>query len=252
MASRREEKERLRAQRLAAQQASAGAARRRLIAGYIVAGILTLAVLAGLVIVISSGGGGGDTSGGGGTPANAHVQVASGTVPEGVELDGREGTAPAEIQVGDLKEAAQAAGCELKLDLPDEGNSHLKPDEPAPAYKTTPPTSGNHSAEQAADGAYLDELPEINYLHSLEHGRVAILYKPGLPEDQQLALKGIFDDDPDGMVLTPDSQMAYQVAAVAWTQMIGCPKYTPEVLDAIRDFRDTYRGNGPEAVPISL
>ncbi len=254
MATKREEKERLRAQRLAAQQAGESSARRRLIAGYVVAGVLTVAVLAGLVAVISSGGDGGDSKGGGDTPANAHVQVESGTVPEGIEPDDREGTEPPEIQVGDLQEAAKAAGCELQLDLADEGNTHLEPSDPVPKYKTNPPTSGNHITPplQTADGAYLGEVPSVNFVHALEHGRIAILYKPDLPEDQQLALKGVFDDDPDGMLLFPNSEMPYQVSAIAWTQMIGCPKYTPETLDAVRDFRDTYRGNGPEPVPISL
>jgi hypothetical protein len=254
MASKREEKERLRAQRLAAQQASAGAARRRLIAGYVVAGILTLAVLAGLVAVISSGGDGEGGTGGGDTPSNAHIQVESGTVPEDIEPDDREGVAPPEIKIGDLEEAAKAAGCELQLDLPDEGNTHLEPGEPTPKYKSNPPTSGNHITPplQTADGAYLGEVPSINFVHALEHGRIAILYKPDLPEDQQLALKGVFDDDPDGMLLFPNSAMPYQVAAAAWTNYVGCPTYSPEVLDVIRDFRDTYRGNGPEPVPISL
>ena len=46
MANRSEEKERLRAERLAAQQHDQSSARRRLIAGYFVAGLLAAAVLA--------------------------------------------------------------------------------------------------------------------------------------------------------------------------------------------------------------
>ena len=38
----------------------------------------------------------------------------------------------------------------------------------------------------------------------MEHGRVEIHYDPSLPEDEQLALKGVFDEDPDGMLLFPD------------------------------------------------
>jgi hypothetical protein len=32
---------------------------------------------------------------------------------------------------------------------------------------------------------------------------------------------------------------------------VGCERYDPLVLDVVRNFRDTYRGNGPENVPIS-
>jgi hypothetical protein len=35
--------------------------------------------------------------------------------------------------------------------------------------------------------------------------------------------------------------------------LIGCPNYDPIVLDVIRNFRDTYRGNGPEQqIPVNL
>ncbi|MGZ5307860.1 MAG: DUF3105 domain-containing protein [Solirubrobacterales bacterium] len=257
MASRKEEKERLRAQRLAAEQSETGAARRRLLIGYAVAGVLGVAVLAGLVVVIASSGGGGDS--GSNACTEAYVQAQSG-VTHGLEFDCRKGTEPTAIQIGDLTQAAQKAGCELKLDLPDEGNSHV-PDSTAVQYKTDPPASGNHNPQPLADGAYATPLsydtsgsPNVrNLVHALEHGRVEVQYSPKLPEDQQLAIKGVFDEDPDGMLLIQNSQMPYAVAVTAWTQLVGCPKYTPEVIDVIRDFRDSYRGNGPEAqVPVSL
>jgi hypothetical protein len=35
--------------------------------------------------------------------------------------------------------------------------------------------------------------------------------------------------------------------------MIGCEQYEgAATIDAIRDFRDTYRGQGPEAVPVVI
>ena len=57
MATRKEEKARLRAERLEAERREAAGARKRLILGYAVAGALTAAVLAGIVVVIASGGG---------------------------------------------------------------------------------------------------------------------------------------------------------------------------------------------------
>jgi hypothetical protein len=266
MASRKEEKERLRAERLAAQQSDQSAARRRLVAGYFVAGLLAAAVLAGLVVVIANSGGG---DGAANAPENAHIQPTSG-VFEGVEADEREGTAPPPIQFGDLQESAQQAGCQLRLDLPDEGNNHFtdeaQGDKPG-AYQTVPPTSGDHYGANAedgtgafADGAYLERPPIARAVHSMEHGRVEIHYDPDLPEEQQLALKGVFDEDPDGMLLFPDGEAPYApndntqyaVAVTAWRQLVVCPEYNETVLDVIRNFRDTYRGNGPEAVPISL
>lgn len=262
MSSRREDKERLRAERLAAESREKSQARRRLIAGYFVAGLLGAAVLAGLVVVLASSGGGGggvEASANCDNPDNAHVQSQSGST-EGLELDCREGTPPPEIQFGDLRESAQQAGCDLKLNQPDEGNAHI-PDTTPFTYKSNPPTSGSHNPTPIADGAYLTPLnydtstsPNVrNFVHSLEHGRIEIQYSPDLPEDEQLALKGVFDEDPGGMILIPNPNMPYAVAVTAWTNEVVCPNYNPEVLDVIRNFRDTYRGNGPEQqIPVNL
>jgi Protein of unknown function (DUF3105) len=254
MASRKEEKERLRAQRLAAERAAQSGGRRRLLAGYVVAGVLALAVIAGLVAVVASGGGGGGTD----ACSNAHIQN-TGTF-KGLTPDCRSGTPPPAIQYGDLAVSAQKAGCQLKLNLPNEGNTHV-PDSTPVHYRTVPPTSGNHNPNPISDGAYTTPMtddtsksPNVrNFVHSMEHGRIEIHYKPTLPDDQQLALKGVFDADSPGMLLFPDPNMPYAVAVTAWTNEVVCPTYNPLVLDVIRNFRDTYRGNGPEQqIPIDI
>src|SRR5215211_2536337 len=145
MATRKEEKERRRQERLEQERREGEQARRRLILGYVAAGILAAAVLAGIVVLVIGGGDGGDEGGGGGeNPANAHINEISGS-PNGVTPDGREGTPPPEVQQADLDKAAGEAGCELQLDLPDEGNSHISPKAPTPDYDTNPPTSGDHA-----------------------------------------------------------------------------------------------------------
>jgi hypothetical protein len=256
MASRKEEKERLRQQRLAAERASQSTGQRRLIAGYVAAGVIALAVIAGLVVVIASGGGGTAEAS---TCDNAHIKNSGGTF-RGLDPDCREGTTPPTIQIADLKLSAEKAGCNLGLDLPDEGNTHV-PNSTAVTYKTTPPTSGNHNPVPIDDGAYRTPITNDtskptnirNEVHAMEHGRIEIHYKPTLPEDQQLALKGVFDADPNGMLLYPDPDMPYDVAVTAWTNMATCQTFNPAVLDVIRNFRDTYRGNGPEQqIPIDL
>ena len=255
--SNREERERLRQQRLAQQQHQGSSDRRRLVIGYITAGLLAAAVLAGLVAVITSGGDDSQAPGGGDIPENAHVQAQTGSFA-GLKLDDREGTAPPAIQFGDLEESAQEAGCELMLGLPDEGNTHFT-EEKEGTYDTNPPTSGDHfgaanepGVGATADGAYRTIPLESRLVHSMEHGRVEIRYDPKLTEDQQLALKGVFDEDPAGIIMVPDPDLPYAVAVSAWTNAVGCPSYDPLVLDVIRNFRDTYRGNGPENVPITL
>jgi 8-oxo-dGTP pyrophosphatase MutT (NUDIX family) len=251
--SAKSERERRREERLAAERAAAHSERRRLVLGYAVAGALTLAVIVGLVIVFTSGGSSGEpTVDGNEIPDAAHIQVNSGFI-HNLTPDGREGTPPPALQQGDLQTAAREAGCELQLDLDEEGANHITRESEIPDYGTDPPTSGDHHPEQLADGAYT-EMPELWWaVHSLEHGRIEIQYSPDLPEEDQLALKGVFDEAPDGMLMFPNEEMPYEVAVTAWTQLMTCDTYEgAATLDAIRDFRDIYIGQGPEAVPLSI
>ena len=121
-----------------------------------------------------------------------------------------------------------------------------------PRYGTKPPTSGRHDQVPLADGAYRETPPDINVVHSLEHGRVAIQYAPSLPDSQQLALKGVFDADPDGMLMFPNGDMPYDVAVTAWTNLMGCdePSDAEALAAAVLAFRDEFRGKGPEPVPL--
>ena len=170
---------------------------------------------------------------------------------QGLRPDTREGTEPPDVN-GALDEAAAAAGCTLKLGLRDEGNDHLNEGQNPPDYGTNPPTSGAHDPVPLADGSYLETPPERNVVHSLEHGRVAIQYSPSLPKDQQLALKGLFSADPDGMVLFPNPDMPYAVATTAWRNLMGCKKVgdLDALLAAIQAFRSEFRGKGPERIPL--
>ncbi len=249
MASRKEERERLRQARLEREQEQAGGQRRKLMIGYLVAGVLGLAVVVGVVIVVSS-------SGGGGASGGAHIDQASGST-NGVQPDERVGTKPPPVKVTNLKAAAKQAGCVLRLRLRDEGHGHIPPGSPTPHYKTNPPTSGTHVEPpyQQADGAYSEMPLEIDFLHSLEHGRLAVQYSPKLSDRDQLALKGVYDTIYGGSLLFPDSQMPYQVAATTWTNLLGCPKYKGAItLDAIRDFGKAtwgkYGGESASALPL--
>jgi hypothetical protein len=119
MATRKEEKERLRQARLEAERRETEAARRRLIFGYVAAGLIGAVVLAGIVAVILAGGGGGASGA-------AHINVSSGSTND-VKPDGRDGTPPPPVKEADLRVAAQKAGCDLRLGLRDEGHTHIAP-----------------------------------------------------------------------------------------------------------------------------
>ena len=242
MANRREEeRERLRQARQEREQKQAGSAKRRLMIGYGAAGIVGILVLVGIIAVIVSAANKNDSG-------NAHIDQQSGST-NGVQPDTRSGTEVAAVKVTNLKEAAKKAGCDLRLDLPEEGHTHIPPTAPTPEYETNPPTSGNHVEPpyQQADGAYKEMPQEIDFLHSLEHGRIEVQYSPNLPESAQLELIGLYDTMYGATLLFPNSNMPYEVAATSWRNLLGCNEYKGDItLDAIRDFAKQRWGHGRE------
>lgn len=244
MANRREEeRERLRQARQERESGQEKTDKRRLLFVYGGAGIVGLLVVAGIVGLVASSGGG--------TSGESHINQASGST-NGVKPDVRAGTAPAEVKVTSLKQAAKQAGCVVQLHLKDTGHKHIPPSAPTPNYDTSPPTSGPHveAPYQQADGAYSEMPGEIFIVHTMEHGRVEFQYSPNLPEADQLALKGVYDTMYGGTLLFPNTNMTYQVAATAWTKLIGCKEYRGTItLDALRDFARTVWGKyGGESV----
>jgi hypothetical protein len=233
MATRKDERDALRQRRLDKEAEQSTSDRKRLTIAYGVAAVAVLAIAA-VVIVLAAGGGGGDSGG------EAHINLnASYGSTNGYQPDERAGTPPAAVKVTNLQAAAKQAGCKLELGLKDEGHSHLPPSAPTPDYETNPPTSGNHVEPpyQQADGAYREMPKEIDFVHSLEHGRMEIQYAPDLAEKDQLALKGLYDTMYGATLLFPNEKMPFAVAATTWTNLLGCPTYKGAItLDAIRAF----------------
>ena len=188
-------------------------------------GLLALAV----ILILSSGSGSA-------IRGNPHINLDSG-LTNGITPDNRAGIEPARFEEQSLKEAARSAGCELRLHLPNEGHKHIPSIASEPGYKTAPPTSGDHIEEQQADGAYSETPPPVSVVHSLEHGRLAIQYRPGLSERAQLELIGLFGNMYGGTLLFPNPHMPYSVAATTWTNLLACSGYqgAPTIV-ALREF----------------
>jgi hypothetical protein len=231
MASRQEEKQRRREARLEAERAAAAAdARSRRLR--IVGGTVTIVVvLVGIGVALALGGGGSSS----GAPKKS-----ADTVP-----------IPAKKITG-LDAAVKAAGCTLKS-YPSgyEDRGHV-PTTTKVHYKTNPPSFGKHFEVPASDGDYAGQTTPApgHWVHALEHGRIQYQYAPGTPRRQVEGLETLWNEDPDlVMVFQNNTQMPFKVAAVAWTHILGCPKFTPGVYDAFRAFRDKYRLKGPEVIP---
>jgi hypothetical protein len=228
MASRKEQKERLKAERLQREREAAAAERRKRLVGYGAGGGLAVAAVVAVIVAIAAGGGGNGSSLSGGT---------QGEFPEGSVPPAR---------TANLDQAARAAGCKLE-DFEEEGNGHV---EGTVDYKTNPPTSGDHNPIPAEDGAYT-AAPETEALvHSLEHGRIVIQFDPRAPDSAKGDLNALFDELQYHVTLTPnETGMPFEVAATAWTHLLGCKQMDERTFDAIRAFYQQYVDQGPEFVP---
>lgn len=246
------ERDKLRQERIEAEERESRGGGNRMIVGYAIASTVVIAI-AVLVFVLVSGGGD-DSSGNGNTDdGGAHINGDEnyGNTND-VSADERAGIIPAAAKTTNLKEAANKAGCELRLKLPDEGHTHLPKGSQPPNYKTSPPSSGNHVEPpyQQADGAYSEEPEQLDVVHSLEHGRMAIEYSSDLPEQAQLELKGLYDTMYGAALMFPYDEMVYDVAAATWTNLLTCREYKGQpTLDAIRAFgKETWGKYGGEPV----
>jgi hypothetical protein len=244
MANRREEeRERLRQARQEREKKQMGSERRRLMIGYGAAGLVGLAVLIGIVMVIVSSASKNDGG-------KAHIVQATGST-NAIQPEERSGTEPPTPKVTDLQQAADKAGCDLRLNLPSEGHTHIPQTAATPEYGTNPPTSGNHVEPpyQQADGAYSEMPREMDVVHALEHGRMAIQYSPDLSDSAQLELIGLYDTMYGATLLFPNENMPYEVAATTWQNLMGCNEYKGAItLDAIRDFGKATWGDAREPV----
>jgi len=238
MANRQEEKEARRAERVAKEQAEKRSAARKRRVQMLIGGLLALALLAGIGIAVASGLGGGGDDGEGDGPKQADKNTS-------VKLPGPTTT--------NMEEAAELAGC--KLENPKfEGAGHEERQFTPADYKTNPPTSGAHfGGDWYEDGIYSPgDVPELGKLvHTLEHGRINVQYKPGSPAKTVAELEAFVAENGGYHMLLYENTTSQTaaVAATAWTHSLSCPTMKPEAFDALRTFRDKYLDKGPERVP---
>ncbi|MDA1337700.1 MAG: DUF3105 domain-containing protein, partial [bacterium] len=133
--------------------------------------------------------------------------------------------------------------------MPSEGSTHVE-EGTRVAYQSNPPTSGNHWPTPLRDGAYDSEKPDEGAIHSLEHGRIWITYKPDIGKEAidtlLKALQGQF-----GVIISPRSANETDIALAAWMRLDTFDVSEDGVLDTKRilDFTQRYRNKGPEYVP---
>jgi hypothetical protein len=114
-------------------------------------------------------------------------------------------------------------------------------------YNSTPATSGLHNPTTAIWNLYTEPVPQINYVHNLEHGGLVIQYGSGVPDADVSALGDWYQQDTRGLIVAPlapemeeeDPTLADKIVVTAWTHMLTCSSFDEDALD---DFSDDYRG----------
>ena len=225
MASRREEKEQRRRERLELERAKLEEARKRRTYSIVAGGVLLVGAVVALVFAFAAGGGSSSNNSAFGFSKTASPSA----------------TPPPE-KIGDLATAAKASRCVLK-NPPIEGRTHVTS---KVKYHTNPPTSGNHYPIPQDDGVYKQTPPFTHLVHTLEHGRIEIQYNPAIAPARIAQLGGLYNSDKSYTVLFPNSQMPYKVAVTAWGHLAGCKRVNDATFDVIRTFKKRYLGTGPE------
>jgi hypothetical protein len=233
VASRKEQKERLRQERLAREAADKRRHERNRRLQMVGGAVLAVALVAAVVVaVVASGGSSGEAPKGSG---RSNPQVAAVPIPP--------------RRTTDLFAAGKAAGCTVKT-YADEGREHITGQG---TYETNPPTSGNHNPVPADDGDYSGRPtpPKEKFVHTLEHGRIEFQYRPGAPARVIGQLRTLFGEQGayHSLLFENNTNMPYEVAGTAWTHLIGCEAVNERTWDALRAFRQRYVDQAPEQIP---
>ncbi|HEU0305040.1 MAG TPA: DUF3105 domain-containing protein [Gaiellaceae bacterium] len=219
-----------------------------------------------------------DSGGGFATPSTnvligvglaASVALAVGLI---VVLTGSAGASNVSAEdVTKVRTAMTAAGCTFTGQPASASQRHMQTGDQRVVYDTFPASSGVHNPSTSIFGNYRLPVDPRQAVHNLEHGAIAIWYGPDISVKDRVALDELYDDDPNGLIISPirdpyprvkypkHEPLDSGIALTTWTApadeaangtvyVARCPSFDREALAA---FRDTFRGKGPERFPVS-
>jgi len=148
-----------------------------------------------------------------------------------------------------INSSKQNPSVDLSRAMPDEGNAHVAEGTDV-THQSNPPTSGNHWPIPLFPKLYDVEKPDEAIIHSLEHGRVWISYKPSIPEETKQELTKLLQGRA-GVILTPRAANDTDIALAAWGRLdtFNISQDGTIKEDRILNFVNRYLNKGPEYVP---
>lgn len=125
------------------------------------------------------------------------------------------------------------------------GNNHVTGDI---TYQVNPPSGGNHNPSPSPPGIFTTDNtpPDAQIVHSLEHGYIALWYRPDVDTATLDDLTSLANRYPRDVLLVPRQSLEQPVAATAWHRRLLCQR--PDVA-ALERFVKEYRNKGPEKIP---
>jgi hypothetical protein len=159
------------------------------------------------------------------------------------------GMGPAPRFAAPVRRAATLAGCRLRGDI-SAGRNHVQ----SPDYSLVPrpPTNGPHRPIWANWGFYTSPVPYPYEVHNLEHGAVVVHLGLRVGRAAGTQVVRMWANSPPYMLVVPGlpSDVPQRgVTVTSWQRAMICKNLNARVLTAIRTYRDTYRGTGPEQIP---
>lgn len=148
--------------------------------------------------------------------------------------------------------ALEAAGCTLEVAEALEGkHSIADPDDVSDEWNTDPPTTGPHYAIAAIFGIYEEPLQLARVVHNLEHGGVFIAYGPDVPAETVEQLRGFYNANKTGTIMSPYEKLGDEFALGAWVShgddgngyLARCAAFDQKAADA---FLAAFQFRGPE------
>jgi hypothetical protein len=159
--------------------------------------------------------------------------------------------------------ALAAAGCQLfepaEVQVTAENNHVLELPEGF-EYNTFPPSQGPHHPQTLLFGVFPEPVAQLNLVHNLEHGGMYVQYGDQVSPEDVAEISSWWEADPNGLVVAPLPELGENIALGAWTtpeeqnyddslgRLAYCTGFDQAAFDA---FKGSYRGLGPERIPIS-
>ena len=166
----------------------------------------------------------------------------------------------------------ESAACRRQT-FPSQNREHVPPAKLPDKfeYNSYPPSSGPHNPQPLVWGEYDEPVPQDALIHNLEHGGIGVQYGPDVSAETVEELTQWYRDDPNGLVLAPipsggkAAKVRDRIVLTAWTaertgagpserigdmrgRLLTCSGFDEA---ALSDFRDDYRGKGPENFPVA-